>query len=288
LFSTYRANKSRTTMNNTNTKNDPQEEESDPKLLNSFSIAGTSNGIVFPADSSLEAVVPAQIIPHQHQQQHQWSEAHQSTQQDIASYLLVNPLIQSSFDVSSNLVSHTLPHRTPFDVTTHQQQGHQHYDTNTMVFAQPNIAQSKTGLELSSSLTASSINNVECSLPANGSEGAAKSLRERNRDHARSSRQRKKQYVHQLQSMIENLHTERNADIRTRTEEAKRAVDIQKTRRRVMVTFLDYHSQYQSDPRKWSTILEESFWLKQPITPFRSFRRNEVENVRHRNLVGTI
>lgn len=107
------------------------------------------------------------------------------------------------------------------------------------------------------------------------------SVRDRNRVHARSARQRKKAYVHQLKSLVENLHTERTEEMRKRMVAAQRNVDLQKVRRRVMVTFLNYHSRYQTDPRKWSSILEESFWLKQPITPFRSFRRSEIENVRY-------
>ncbi len=106
------------------------------------------------------------------------------------------------------------------------------------------------------------------------------SLRDRNRVHARSTRQRKKAYMQQLQTLVDSLHTERKEEMRQRMAATQRSVDVQKQRRRVMVTFLNYHSGYQTDPRKWSSILEESFWLKQPITPFRSFRRSEIENVR--------
>jgi hypothetical protein len=112
----------------------------------------------------------------------------------------------------------------------------------------------------------------------NGNE-RIQSIRDRNRVHARSSRQRKKAYVHKLKSLVDGLHTELNEEMRKRTVAAQHSVDIQKMRRRVMVTFFNYHSRYQADPRKWSSILEESFWLKQPITPFRSFRGSEIENV---------
>ena len=111
-------------------------------------------------------------------------------------------------------------------------------------------------------------------------ENKVQSLRDRNRAHARSARQRKKAYVQELQSLVDSLHTERKEEMRQRMAATQRSVDVQKQRRRVMVTFLNYHSRYQTDPRKWSSILEESFWLKQPITPFRSFRRSEIENVR--------
>ena len=115
----------------------------------------------------------------------------------------------------------------------------------------------------------------------NNDDERIQTLRDRNRVNSRSARQKKKAYVHQLQSLVESLHKERNEEMHKRTVAAQRNVDIEKVRRRVMVTFLNYHSRYQTDPRKWSSILEGTFWLKQPITPFRSFRGSEIENVRY-------
>jgi hypothetical protein len=43
---------------------------------------------------------------------------------------------------------------------------------------------------------------------------------------------------------------------------------------------LRYHSNYEPDKRKWETLLEHNFWLKQPVTPYRCFRRSEIEQVR--------
>lgn len=53
--------------------------------------------------------------------------------------------------------------------------------------------------------------------------------------------------------------------------------EIQETRRKVVHTFLGYHAKFERDMEKWKTILEEDFWLKQPVTPYRSFRRCEIQ-----------
>ena len=46
-----------------------------------------------------------------------------------------------------------------------------------------------------------------------------------------------------------------------------------------MKKFLAFLVGYVTDERKWSTLLEDDFWLKQPVTPYRSFRRADIEKV---------
>jgi bZIP transcription factor len=121
----------------------------------------------------------------------------------------------------------------------------------------------------------------DSSSPQYNDDGRMQDVRDRNRVNARTSRQRKKAYVNQLQSLVEKLQSERNEEIRQRTVSVQRTMDLHKVRRSVMVTFLNYHATYQTDLRKWSMILEETCWLKQPITPFRSFRRSEIEKVEY-------
>lgn len=104
--------------------------------------------------------------------------------------------------------------------------------------------------------------------------------RERNREHARSTRLRKKAYVQELREMADGLRVVQTNEIRQRKLAVKKMMSAQKARRTMIQTVLSYHSSYESDPVKWGAILEDSFWFKQPITPFRSFRRSEVEKVR--------
>lgn len=110
-------------------------------------------------------------------------------------------------------------------------------------------------------------------------EVKAQQNRERNREHARSTRLRKKAYVQQLKEMAEGLREIQTTEIRQRRMAAQKMMDIKVSRRRLVQTVLAYHAAYESDPSKWRAVIEESFWFKQPVTPFRSFRRSEVEKV---------
>jgi hypothetical protein len=88
--------------------------------------------------------------------------------------------------------------------------------------------------------------------------------------------------VQKLRELVEGLHAERNEAARQRRVAVQQLAEVQRVRYGVVETFLKYHSNYEPDERKWSTILEDDFWLKQPVTPFRSFRRVEIEKVRKR------
>jgi hypothetical protein len=111
-------------------------------------------------------------------------------------------------------------------------------------------------------------------------EERSKQNRERNREHARSTRLRKKAYVQKLKELVEGLHAERSEEARQRRVAIQHLAEMQNVRRAVVRTALRYHSAYETDERKWTTLLEDSFWLKQPVSPYRSFRRAEIEKVR--------
>ena len=111
-------------------------------------------------------------------------------------------------------------------------------------------------------------------------EERARVNRDRNREHARSTRLRKKAYVSKLKELVENLHAERCEETRKRRVVVEHLSEVQKVRRAVIRSFLRFHAGYESDRRKWMTILEDGFFLKQPVTPYRSFRRAEIEQVR--------
>lgn len=103
--------------------------------------------------------------------------------------------------------------------------------------------------------------------------------RERNKEHARSTRLRKKDYVQKLKDMAHGLRAVQTEETRQRRISMQKLLEIQKLRRAIVQSVLQYHASYEQDPAKWSVLLEESFWLKQPVTPFRSFRRSEVDGV---------
>lgn len=107
----------------------------------------------------------------------------------------------------------------------------------------------------------------------------AQQNRDRNREHARSTRLRKKAYVQKLKELVEGLHAERTEEVRQRRVAIQKLSEVQNVRRNVVTTFLKYHCTYEHDERKWLTLLEDTFWLKQPVTPYRSFARSEIVKV---------
>lgn len=113
----------------------------------------------------------------------------------------------------------------------------------------------------------------------NDIDGKTEKNRERNREHARSTRLRKKAYIQKLKDMAQGLRAVQTKEIRERRLSMENMMNIQKVRRAVVQTALDYHAGNEKDPRKWNVLLENSFWMKQPVTPFRSFRRSEIDRV---------
>ena len=106
------------------------------------------------------------------------------------------------------------------------------------------------------------------------------SNRDRNREHARSTRLRKKAYVNKLKELLDALHVERSDEDRKRRVAVQKLAEVQNLRRKVVHTFFGYHARCERNVTKWRMILEDDFWLKQPVTPYRSFRRCEIEKVR--------
>ena len=107
----------------------------------------------------------------------------------------------------------------------------------------------------------------------------AQQNRDRNREHARSTRLRKKAYVSKLKDLVDGLHAERSEEVRQRRVAIQHLAETQDVRRAVVRSFLRFQSNYETDKRKWTNLLEDNFWLKQPVTPYRCFRRSEIENV---------
>eukprot|EP00557_Chaetoceros_sp_GSL56_P008259 CAMPEP_0176499374 /NCGR_PEP_ID=MMETSP0200_2-20121128/12891_1 /TAXON_ID=947934 /ORGANISM="Chaetoceros sp., Strain GSL56" /LENGTH=919 /DNA_ID=CAMNT_0017897785 /DNA_START=130 /DNA_END=2889 /DNA_ORIENTATION=- len=104
--------------------------------------------------------------------------------------------------------------------------------------------------------------------------------RERNREHAKSTRARKKAYINKLKELVDGLHAERSIEARKRRVAMQHLTELQIVRRDVIKTFLQFHANYEPEPKKWERLLEDSFYLKQPVTPFRSFQKSEIENTR--------
>lgn len=104
----------------------------------------------------------------------------------------------------------------------------------------------------------------------------------KNREHAKNTRMRKKNYIESLKDNIKQLAEEREKYDRERKISLSRLAEQTVLRKKVLQTLFSFRSTGEINPTKWQNILEESFVLVMPITPYRSFPPSEVmEGQRH-------
>lgn len=102
------------------------------------------------------------------------------------------------------------------------------------------------------------------------------SAKEKNRAHAKRTRQRKKDYVESLRESLESLSEDRDRVDRERRVLASRLAETSSVRKRVLKEVLQHRVMGNLDTVFWSNVLDENFVLVLPITPYRSFPPIEV------------
>lgn len=106
----------------------------------------------------------------------------------------------------------------------------------------------------------------------------AKANRDRNREHARNTRLRKKAYLEKLKTTVDELCRERDTLVSERAGAANLLVEMHNTRTEVLMSFFALRSTYEKQRELWSSILDEScFACVMPVTPYRSFPASEVQ-----------
>ena len=106
----------------------------------------------------------------------------------------------------------------------------------------------------------------------------AKANRDRNREHARNTRLRKKAYLEKLKSTVDELCRERDTLVSERAGAATILVDMHNTRTEVLMSFFALRSANEKRRELWASILDEScFACVLPVTPYRSFPASEVQ-----------
>ena len=100
-------------------------------------------------------------------------------------------------------------------------------------------------------------------------EERAKQNRDRNREHARNTRLRKKAYVEELKRTLTELVSQRDAAEVERRHEAQRNREQREVRFRVMEEFLKLRGRNEPNAVRWVAILEDGFTFALPRTPFR-------------------
>ncbi|GMI04162.1 hypothetical protein TrLO_g9536 [Triparma laevis f. longispina] len=106
-------------------------------------------------------------------------------------------------------------------------------------------------------------------------EEKAQQSKDRNREHARSTRLRKKAYVLKLEELVEQLSSDRTKNEQQQRVTTQRNDEIKKVRARVLTNFLRLIVMGPPVPQAYAALLAPNFVMSSPITPFRSFARHQ-------------
>jgi hypothetical protein len=102
--------------------------------------------------------------------------------------------------------------------------------------------------------------------------------RNRNREHAKNTRLRKKAYVLKLKALVERIARQKEIEESERHALGVRIYETHNIRKQVVHTYFNYRAANERSHMKWSDILDESFSLIIPITPYRSFHKGDIVN----------
>ena len=97
----------------------------------------------------------------------------------------------------------------------------------------------------------------------------ARQNRDRNREHARNTRLRKKAYVEELKRTLTELVSQRDASDNEKRHAAQRELEQREVRFRVIEEFLKLRGRNESNFARWAAILEDGFSLTLPSMDFR-------------------
>jgi len=97
----------------------------------------------------------------------------------------------------------------------------------------------------------------------------AKQNRDRNREHARNTRLRKKAYVEELKRTLTELVTQRDANEMEQRRVAQRELEQREVRFRVAEEFMKLRGDNQRSTARWAAILENEFTFTLPVTKYR-------------------
>jgi len=105
----------------------------------------------------------------------------------------------------------------------------------------------------------------------------ARQNRDRNREHARNTRLRKKAYVDELKRTLTELVVERDTGDAEKRQSTQREIEQREVRFRVIEELLKLRGRNEPNESRWAAILEEGFSLVLPLTDFRKMVSESVE-----------
>jgi len=108
------------------------------------------------------------------------------------------------------------------------------------------------------------------------SEEKSKQSRDRNREHARNTRLRKKVYVTKLKEFVENLSEQKRSEVKQCAEMGARIHEMHSIRKERVRLFLSYRANNIQERSVWASILddEHTFCFTQPYIMYRHFQNN--------------
>lgn len=96
----------------------------------------------------------------------------------------------------------------------------------------------------------------------------ARQNRDRNREHARNTRLRKKAYVEELKRTLTELVSQRDANECDKRQAAQRELEQREVRFRVIEEFLKLRGRNETNFARWAAILEDGFSLALPLNDY--------------------
>lgn len=111
----------------------------------------------------------------------------------------------------------------------------------------------------------------------------ARQNRDRNREHARNTRLRKKAYVEELKATLSALVSQRDAAELEKRHAQQRELEQREVRFRVLEEFLKLRGRNEANAVRWAAILEEKFTLTLPILSFREMVHSNDSSHRNAN-----
>ena len=133
------------------------------------------------------------------------------------------------------------------------------------------------GADQSSTLNASS-GDESCSGRSEAAMVAEQKFKDKNREHARNTRSRKKLYIETLKQAFAELSAERKQIEKKKLDTAAQLEQRSVARKQALRTMFFYRATGELSREKWEAILEPEFKLLLPVTPYRSFPPEEVIN----------
>lgn len=140
------------------------------------------------------------------------------------------------------------------------------------------VGNSNSAASVSSDVDDSKSNN-RCKRQNLSADDRARQNRDRNREHARNTRLRKKAYVEELKHTLSELVTQRDVTEAEKRQSVQREAEQREVRFRVMEEFLKLRGRNETNSCRWAAILEDGFTLTVPSVEYKNGQLSILEKI---------